>query len=172
MPICLLLVADSQLTPLHVIGDAASIAGLVVSVVVLAVSRKARDAALEAAHEVRRSLFRKFLASDLRNCADDLDLINSMWNERRQRSARVISHLLAHRLLRRLTRLSTQTGPHLDNETILSFQKITHECGLLVAELRKSIQELPPDRELAVVPDALANLSGLIDSEVGRYNLD
>lgn len=160
--------------PLHVAGDLGSLIGLAISLVVLAVAKKARDAALEAAHEAKRTLTRKFLASDLRSCSDDLDLLSSLWDGNwPQKPARLLSHRLAHRLLGRLTQLSTHPWkPHFDSETLPALQTIVQECGKLVIELRKTLYATPIENKAPTVPDAISDLSGLLATEIGRYQFD
>jgi hypothetical protein len=167
-----LLISDWQ-TVQH-IGDLTSILGLGVSLVVLVVSQKARNAALEAAGEARRTLSRKFLASDLRGCSEDLELITTLWDGSwRQKAARELSHRLAHRLHGRLRQLSMHPWkPNFDKETEPALQQIVRECGKLVIELRKSLFTSSVEKQASMVPDAINDLNGLIQTEIGRYQFD
>ena len=142
-------------------GNLASVAGLLVSIGVLFLSRRAAVAA----NQAKLAIERRSAAQDLRDCGEKISFMkvfcdNANWQ---------VGSFVCSGLLQDVSFLSNRWAIHFGTETKANLNALTTQLDTLNAQLRKFTLRPPKQAELDSLLTALIKIGTLVSAEVGRY---
>lgn len=142
-------------------GDIATLAGLMVSLWVLVVSRRARRAAIEA----RDAVFRRNVVDDLRRFSDEISFLGSLVDTRSWSVASSVST----RLLQSLHFFAGRWDGVLGSESRRSVNGLIVQIGTVRTQLVRFVSKPPSEDELASLSGSLSKVGSTLSRQVGRY---
>jgi hypothetical protein len=144
-------------------GDLASGIGLLVSLVVLFVSRGARRAALQA----RAAVDRRSLSDELRQCSDDISFINILnENQRWELSAHV-----AYRTVQRISFVLSRWAALLDEASRKNLSLAVSLLDTVTSQLRKFQNQHPKTADADRLAASVLRVTSLLSAEMGKHEL-
>ena len=142
-------------------GNLASVLGLLISVWVLIVSRRAQ----KAVDDLKDAFGRRSLAQELRDCGDDVNLVNVLGDSGKWD----LASTTCYRLMQDVTFLQTRWAVHIDEDSKKNFSLIAAQLETVISQYRKFKTTDPLPEEVQAVDHAILRVNTLLSSEIGKY---
>lgn len=142
-------------------GNIASVAGLALSVWVIVVAKRAK----EAVDDLRQTFARRSLAQDLRDCGEDVSLVNVLTDGEKWDLAATT----CYRIIQKISFLETRWSAHVDDDSRKAITVVGSQLETIISRYRRFRKQAPSALELQSVEDAILRVNTLLSSEVGKY---
>lgn len=142
-------------------GNIASALGLIIGLWVLAISKGARQAALEARESVRR----QSLSQELKSTSDDLSFLNLLCDGQNWETAAY----LASRVMRDLSFIRTRWSKNIDDSSLQQLSLIQSTLETVNSQLRKFKRVGVSERELSRLESSINEMNTRLTEILGKY---
>jgi len=142
-------------------GSVASAIGVVISIAVLVLSKRAA----KAAEEAKKAIERRSAAQDLRGCSDKVSLMRLLCDNENWE----VASFVCNGLIEDVTFLVNRWSTHFEGGTKAKLNLLANQLDTLNGQLRKFISRQPSLEESDSLAGALTRITKIVSAEVGKY---